>query len=77
MNLCTIKPFWTAVSSVGYDHRGDNVGIQQVHSPPGVGLLISVDAWSSPIVRLTISINGIAGICELKIQFIWLGSFST
>ena len=44
MNLCSIDPFCTAVSSVGDGDGGDDVGLQQVHSPPGVGLFSSMGA---------------------------------
>ena len=44
VDLQPIEPVFTAVSSVGDGDGGDNVGLQQVHPPPGVGLFISVGA---------------------------------
>ena len=32
----SVNPFWTAVLSVDDGDGGDDVGLQQVHSPPGV-----------------------------------------
>ena len=34
VNLCSVDPSCTAVSSVGDCDGGDDVGLQQVHSPP-------------------------------------------
>lgn len=44
MDLHPINSMSTAVSSVGDGHRGDDVVVQQVHSPPGVVLFICVGA---------------------------------
>ncbi|TNN56659.1 Fucolectin [Liparis tanakae] len=40
VNLRPVEPEGAAVSSVDDDDGGDDVGLQQVHSPPGVGLFI-------------------------------------
>ncbi len=44
MDLQPVDPVFTTVSSVGDGDGGDDVGLQQVHSPPGVGHFSRVDA---------------------------------
>lgn len=61
MNLCPIDSLCTAVSSVGDDDGSDDVGVQQVQSPPGVGFCHGECAWTRYEIRFTVSINGIVG----------------
>lgn len=44
MDLQPVDSVFTAVPSVCDGDGGDDVGLQQVHPPPGVGLFVGVGA---------------------------------
>lgn len=77
VNLCSIDPFCTTISSVCDGNGGDDVRLQQVHSPPRIGLLNCVGAWSGYRVRVTVSINSTVGGSSKMPCPVGLGCFST
>ncbi|TNN34893.1 hypothetical protein EYF80_054942 [Liparis tanakae] len=68
VNLRPVEPVAAAVCSVDDHDGGDKVGLQQVHSPPGVALFIRVGAGSRPKIRITVSIDGTGGSSEDVVQ---------
>ncbi|TNN34891.1 hypothetical protein EYF80_054940 [Liparis tanakae] len=77
VNLRPVEPVAAAVCSVDDHDGGDDVGLQQVHSPPGVALFICVGAGSRPESRITVSIYGTGGISEDVVVAVRLGRPST
>lgn len=61
MDLKPIQPVFAAVASVGDADGGDDVGVQQVHPPPGVVQLRRVGARAHVEAGVTVSVDGVVG----------------
>lgn len=61
MDLQPIQPVFAAVASVGDADGGDDVGVQQVHPPPGVVQLRRVGARAHVEAGVAVSVDGVVG----------------
>lgn len=61
MDLQPIQPVFAAVASIGDADGGDDVGVQQVHPPPGVVQLRRVGARAHVEAGVAVSVDGVVG----------------
>lgn len=71
------QPVFTTVLPVDDGDGGDDVGVQQIHAPPGVVLLGRVGARPVSKVTYTVSVNGAVGVPERVVVARHLARFST
>ena len=67
MDLGSCNPLTTAVPSVGDGDGGDIISVQQIHSPPGVGLRVCVGTGATHVICDTLPVYGVAGTSQIAI----------
>ena len=66
-DLGSSDPCMTAVPSVGNANGADIINIQQIQSPPGVGLCLRVATGARVVPRITLPVYGVAGTSQVVI----------